>query len=357
MPLNSVINLSNRLFRRSGSAPAICLEVRPDGIAWATAAGLPGQQAGFAESLPAKRQETLDRLVADQGWAGSPVVLVLPLEQYQVFQVERPEGIDDSELADALKWKLKDFLDFSPKDAVSDIFGFPEDASRGRGPLVNVVAARKSLVQELITLVAASGLELERIDIAELALRNLAVRLDSSNRGVALVHLKDRYGQMVICRGDTLYLSRRLDLSYDDLRDAAKQESAVQSLALEMQRSMDYFESQLGQVPPSTIRLVARDSVLPLSSMLSSYVAATIETPDWSVFGLEQDLDSRCLPAWCAALVSGSKHHESVSQSLHRRVTPDKTTHQRPFGVGGGCVGATDRCRAHRVGSLAEPAA
>ncbi|WP_303291851.1 biogenesis protein MshI [Marinobacter sp. SS5-14b] len=268
------------------------------------ASGNPGQQSGFAESLPAKRQETLDKLVSEQGWAGSPAVLVLPLEQYQVFQVERPEGIDDSELADALKWKLKDFLDFSPTEAVTDIFGFPEDASRGRGPLVNVVAARKSLVQDLISLVAGAGLELERIDIAELALRNLASRLDTSNRGVALVHLKDRYGQMVICRGDILYLSRRLDVAHDDLRDAAKQENAVQSLALEMQRSMDYFESQLGQVPPSSIRLVAHDAVLPLSSMLSSYVAANIDTPDWSVFGLEQDLDSRCLPAWCAGLVS-----------------------------------------------------
>ncbi len=304
MPLSSVVNLFKRMFRRTGSVPSVCLEVRPDGIAWAVASGNPGQQSGFAESLPAKRQETLDKLVSEQGWAGSPAVLVLPLEQYQVFQVERPEGIDDSELADALKWKLKDFLDFSPTEAVTDIFGFPEDASRGRGPLVNVVAARKSLVQDLISLVAGAGLELERIDIAELALRNLASRLDTSNRGVALVHLKDRYGQMVICRGDILYLSRRLDVAHDDLRDAAKQENAVQSLALEMQRSMDYFESQLGQVPPSSIRLVAHDAVLPLSSMLSSYVAANIDTPDWSVFGLEQDLDSRCLPAWCAGLVS-----------------------------------------------------
>ncbi len=261
---------------------------------------------GFVECLPARRQETLNQLVADNGWGDAPATLVLPIDQYQVFQVERPEGVDDSELADALKWKLKDFLDFSPSDAVSDVFMFPKEAARGRGPLVNVVAARKSLVQELIDLVLESGLALDKIDIAELALRNLAARLDTASRGVALVHLRDRYGQMVICQGDTLYLSRKLELSYDDLRDASSQENAVQSLALEIQRSMDYFESQLGQVPPSTIRLVARDTVLPLNSMLSSYMAAGIDVPDWNEFGLTEELDSRCLPAWSAALGQGS---------------------------------------------------
>ncbi|PPK51824.1 biogenesis protein MshI [Marinobacter persicus] len=291
-----------RLFRRGSSVSRLCLEVRPDGIAWAVSPGTPEQAAGFAECLPAKRQQTLDELVASHGWASAPTTLILPIEQYQVFQVERPEGVEDSELADALKWKLKDFLDFSPTEAVSDVFAFPEDATRGRGPLVNLVAARKSLVQELVALVNNADLKLQQIDIAELALRNFAAGLDAGNVGVAVVHLRDRYGQMVVCRGETLYLSRRLELSYDDLLDASKQEEAVQALALEMQRSMDYFESQLGQAPPAIIRLVARDSMLPLTSMLGSYMAAGIDAPDWSAFALNEELDSRCLLAWSAGL-------------------------------------------------------
>jgi MSHA biogenesis protein MshI len=290
------------LFRRSGAQVRVCLEVRPDGIAWAVSGGAAEGRAGFVDCLPARRHAALKELVDEQGWAGASTTLVLPLDQYQVFQMDRPEGIEESELSDALKWKLKDFLDFSPSQAVSDVFPFPKDASRGRGELVNVVAARKSLASELIELVEEAGLELDRIDIAELALRNLVCRLDENKRGAALVHLKDNYGQMVICKDDTLYLSRRLDVTSEDLRDAARQESAVQSLALEMQRSLDYYESQLGQVPPSTIRLVARDSVLPLASMLSSYVAAGIETLDWRKVGLQADLDSRCLPTWSAGL-------------------------------------------------------
>ncbi|AOY88888.1 biogenesis protein MshI [Marinobacter salinus] len=302
MTKNAIVKKITGLFAGTGSRQRVCLEVRPDGIAWALSPGAFAPSAGFVECLPAKRHKVLQSLVDKSGWSGAVTTLVLPLDQYQVFQMEQPEGIEESELGDALKWKLKDLLDFSPSDAVSDVFPFPEDASRGRGVLVNVVAARKSLVSELVTLVQGSGLKLDRIDIAELALRNLVSWLDKKKHGAALVHLRERYGQMVVCREETLYMSRRLDVALEDLWDAGRQESAVQSLALEMQRSLDYYESQLGQVPPAMIHIVARDNVMPLVSMLSTYVAAGVETLDWSTIGLEEALDSRCLPAWSASL-------------------------------------------------------
>ncbi|GGY80874.1 hypothetical protein [Marinobacter zhanjiangensis] len=293
----SLVNRFKSLFRSSARRSRLSLEVRPDGIAWAS-----GSLSGFAECTPAKRLSTLQDIVSSNQLADADTTMVLPLDQYQVFQLERPEGVDDAELGDALKWKLKDFLDFSPSEAVSDVFPFPADAARGRGELVNVVAVRRTLIAELVSLAKDADLNLQRIDIAELALRRLVSRLDETGRGAALVHLRDRYGHMVVCKGETLYLSRKLEVTADDLREVASQESAVQSLALEMQRSLDYYESQLGQVPPPVINLVARDSMLPLSSMLGSYLAASARNLDWSTLGLDEELDSRCLVAWSAGL-------------------------------------------------------
>jgi MSHA biogenesis protein MshI len=293
----SLVNRFKSLFRSSARRPRLCLEVRPDGIAWAS-----GSLFGFAECTPAKRLSTLQGIVSSNDLADAGTTMVLPLDQYQVFQLERPEGVDDAELGDALKWKLKDFLDFSPSEAVSDVFPFPADAARGRGELINVVAVRRTLIADLVALAQDADLNLQCIDIAELALRRLVSRLDDTGRGAALVHLRDRYGHMVVCRDQTLYLSRKLEVTADDLREVSRQESAVQSLALEMQRSLDYYESQLGQVPPPVINLVARDSVLPLSSMLGSYLAASARNPDWSALGLDEELDSRCLVVWSAGL-------------------------------------------------------
>lgn len=299
-----------KILRCSGKRERVYLEVRQDGIAWAESAG----STGFLDCSPAKREVVLRALSTERDWAGADASLILPPDQYQVFQLTRPEGIDESELGDALKWKLKDLLDFNPSSAVSDVFPFPEDASRGRGNLLNVVAARKSLVSELVALVESCGLMLCSVNIAELALRNLVPRIDPDRRGVALVHMRERFGQMIVCKGETLYLSRQLDVTSDDLRDASSQESAVQSLALEMQRSLDYYESQLGQVPPAVIRLVAQDNVLPLSSMLATYVTATLKTLDWAPFGLEEPLDSRCLIAWGASLATAGKGDDIIQQ-------------------------------------------
>lgn len=307
-----VHGLVAKITGRSKRRQRVFLEVRPDGIAWARSAS----ENGFIECSPAMREQELSAVVDQNGWAGSRATLVLPLDQYQVFQLERPEGIDRSELGYALKWKLKDLLDFSPSDAISDVFAFPDDASRGRGELVNVVAARKSLVRELIELVRSSGLELLSIDIAELALSHLVARLDTNKRGAALVHMRGRYGQMVICKGDMLYLSRRLDVAIDDLHDASQQENAIQSLALEMQRSLDYYESQLGQVPPARIHFVTRDTALPLSSMLGSYMASGVETLDWAKLGLDEGIDSRCLAAWSAGLAVAD-HKSGAPQPIN----------------------------------------
>ncbi|WP_404368069.1 biogenesis protein MshI [Marinobacter sp.] len=296
------MSLLKWLFRRSAGKGRVCLEVRADGIGWSAVLSAPEKQAsfGFLQCTPAGRREALSQLVTERDWSGFKATLVLPLDQYSVFQLERPSELADTELASALRWKLKDLLDYSPSDAVCDVFPFPSDASRGRGDLINVVAARKSMASELADLVSEANLELDRIDIAELALRNFAASLDPQGRGVALVHLRDRYGQMVVCKGPVLYLSRRLDVTSDDLRDASRQENAVQSLALEAQRSLDYFESQLGQVPPRAIHLVARDAMLPLSSMLSAYMAPSVEQIDWTQHGLTEPLDSRCLTVWSA---------------------------------------------------------
>ncbi|WP_228151080.1 type IV pilus biogenesis protein PilM [Tamilnaduibacter salinus] len=266
-------------------------------MAWASwEAGRPAD-AGVIVCTPAERLSALKQLVAGKAPTCQTVRLVLSPNQYQVFQLERPEGVDESELADALRWKLRDLIDFSASDAVCDVFPFPSDASRGRGELVNVVVARQDRLAGYVSLVHDAGLDLESIDIAHLALRNAAEALDADERGLALVHLREDAGQMVICRGATLYLSRRLDVVADHLSDAARQDDAIQSLALEMQRSLDYFESQLGQAPPRTVVIAGQDPAMPLAPMLSPYVGVGVEALDPERLAAPRDLDARCLPA------------------------------------------------------------
>lgn len=291
--------------RKRKSSGCLGLEFVPEGIAWAERVGdAPPQANGFEVCPPAGRAACLQSLVAARGWQGRSVHLVLPLDQYQVFQVDRPE-VAAEEVVDAVRWKLKDLLDYSAADAVIDIFDFPADASRGRTNLINAVCAEKNMARTLVQLITDAQMTLERIDIAELALRNLAALLSpAENRATALVVLRQQQGHMVFCKGGVLYLSRRVDVSLSSLGDVQQQENAVQSLALEIQRSMDYFESQLAQVPPRQLFLIAEDTRLPLAQMLGANIAPQVLDVDWSGLAL-QLTDPRALQALLVLLDTG----------------------------------------------------
>ncbi len=291
-----------RLFNRRNLDARVFLEIGADGIAWAVTGNGAWPRCGCCPVPSGNVEETLRSLVDRQGWKGTPATLVLPMDQYQVFQLDRPDGLEDGELADGVKWRLRDFLDYPPSEAVCDVFPLPANASRGQGRQINVVAAHKARLQNPIALIDRCGLRMRAIEVAELALRNLAAALDDGGRGVALVHLREHYGQLVICRGGSLYLSRRLEVSSAALRDESLQGQAVQGLALEIQRSMDYYESQLGQVPPASIQLLAEDAGLSLADRLSANMTLAVVAPDWARLGVDPVPDSHCVLPWSAAL-------------------------------------------------------
>lgn len=270
-----------RRFTRKQRGVGLALELASDGIAWARSSHEGHAfESGSVEVDPSSRGQALQELVAEHGLKGTVTDLVLSQDQYQIFQAERPP-VEASELAEAIRWKLGDLLDYPANEAVIDTFPFPDDATRDRGQLINAVCAHQDLIREHVELVRDSGLELNRIDVAELALRNLVAYTDPEQRGAALLYLSERHGHMVFCRGSMLYMARRIEVFLDQLRDASTQEQAVQALALEMQRSMDYFESQLRQVPPGRIQVAGHPDALPLAGMLTTNVTADVADFDW----------------------------------------------------------------------------
>ncbi len=280
-------------FRRKKARPGyVGLEVRADGLAlsWSRPDGKGENKivsALFCPCNAAERETKLAELVKEHALEGMACNLTLPFDQYQTFPIEKPK-VENAELAEAARWKVKDLLDYDLENAVTDVYAFPNDALRGRPEQLNVVACRRAIVQGNVDLVNASDLELESIDIADLALRNVAMRIASdSERPVALLYLRNGAGMMVLVKGDTLYLARHFDFSLQALNEASQQESVMQHLSLEIQRSFDYFESQLGQVPPQDLVLFGPDPSIPLANMLGGSISARVQALDPSLFRLE----------------------------------------------------------------------
>ena len=203
--------------------------------------------------------------------ARAPVSAVLSAEDYQLVQLEAPE-VPAAELRSAVRWALRDLVNFPVQEAVIDVFEVPEHARYVESRMVFAVAARGEAVRRVVELVKPRARGFDVIDIPELCLRNLSTLLPQDEAGVALLALAEDFAQLVLTCQGILYLARRIDygarseaLARRDtlsLREAADPELGIEPelLATELQRSLDYYESHFDRTPISELVVAAGDA-------------------------------------------------------------------------------------------------
>ena len=236
------------LARRRGRSGRVGLAVGPDGlaVAYVNAAGRLDycryyQQFGDSSEL-------LGELVAERDWHGTACSIVLHPAYYQLLLAETPP-VELDEMASAVRWKIKELLDYPLAEAAIEYFLLPDDAYRGRQKMLYAAALRKTTLHGLVEPVEACGLAVDCVEIAELALHNIIARMPAEGGGTALVQLYDGEGIINLVEDGAIYLSRRLDVGLDKFNADAGADNALffDALFLEIQRSLDYYESQLGK--------------------------------------------------------------------------------------------------------------
>jgi len=202
--------------------------------------------------LTADPQASLRTGLDRAGVANARTCAVLNPDEYQVVQVESPEVLP-SELRAAIRWRLRDAIGFSVDEAAIDIFAVPEPARQGAQKMLFAVAARDTAVQRLVGSVKPAARGFDAIDVPELALRNITAQLPQDQKGVAMIALHDQFVQLVITRQGTLYVTRRIDLRralpFGDRSQNDSTDIDAGALALELQRSLDYYESHYDKTP------------------------------------------------------------------------------------------------------------
>lgn len=226
--------------------------------------------------------KALSNLVKSMEVEDKQCSFVLNRKDYNLHLVEAPE-VEASELRAAVRWKIKDLLDMKVEDAAIDVFQVPGDAYRGR-EMVYVVAALNSKIKNIVSMVTESGLELAIIDIPELAMKNLSTCFVDDSNGAAFMDLRRNGSTMNITRNGELYLSRRINTQLDpDVMKSPDWESVKDRLSLEIQRSLDYYESQMGQSPINQIVLAQRQhDGGAMAETLNGLLAADVKVLDLS---------------------------------------------------------------------------
>lgn len=187
----------------------------------------------------------LDKLRATR----SAACAVVDGDDYQIVQVEAPEVLP-SEMRAAIRWRLRDALDFSVDEAAVDVFEIPEPVRRTQNKMLFAVAARDAAIQRIADTLMPAAKGFNAIDIPELCLRNISSLLPQDAKGVAMLALHDTFAQLVITREGVMYVTRRIDTARrfePHAQDRSGQDIDAGALALELQRSLDYYESHYDQ--------------------------------------------------------------------------------------------------------------
>lgn len=240
---------------------------------------------------------------------------VMGLGEYSVLSVDAPD-VPPAELKAAVRWQVKDLIDYHIDDAVIDVFDSPKSGAHGQQNKMYVVASRTSTVREHVDALQDADINLTTIDIPEMVLRNIMSRLPENEAGVVMVYLTRERGLIVVARESSLYFARTLDIGFQYLNQGVVEGSelslennaAFDRLVLEVQRSLDYYDRYFAQPPVAGLVLAPTEEPVPgLDEYINQALGLSVRHLDISeIVDCESPLSSaqqaHCLPAIGAAL-------------------------------------------------------
>lgn len=203
---------------------------------------------------------------------GRQLSVLLPSGRYVVLQAEAP-AVPRAEWRDALRWKLKDMIEWPVEQTLFDVAEIPVEAyAPGRQTQCFVMAAQREQVATLVAPLLAAKVEVAAVDIPEMALRNIAALFAEPHRGIALLAFDEGGAQLIIVFEGELYSTRRIDVAPVALAqaDEFRRQQLLERVALETQRTLDAFDRQYSFMTVNRLMLAAPPELQGLQEALAA---------------------------------------------------------------------------------------
>jgi MSHA biogenesis protein MshI len=216
--------------------------------------------------------------------AGDAIALLDPAD-YQILKVDTPP-VPPEELKPAARWQIKEMVDVDVAELTLDVMHVGGDVERPQRQLF-VVAARNNAIKALTQGTAGVVEQVGIVDIWETALRNLLAAQaradDLAARACAAVLIDEDHCILVVCAGDELYYTRRLEgdakllarargedaeaaatelpLGFEYQPGGAFDSPGLQEspLVVELQRSIDVWERSWPELPLARLYVITAE--------------------------------------------------------------------------------------------------
>jgi MSHA biogenesis protein MshI len=236
--------------------------------------GQPTLIAGEFVQSDAEWSVVIKKLVNTHSLQHHNVSVVIGKDFYQKFDIDKPK-LDEKELLATLPFSIKDLVSESVFDLVVDYFDKP--AQVRKGDQITVVCIAKERVVQLRELLSENTLKLVSITIEEIATCQL---FEHSNEANILLSQQEGELLLSVVKSGQLYFSLRIR-GYNDLLPLPLSETSnelVDGLSLEIQRALDFINSQLqiNTIGALYLALQCPDIEL-LSSKLAAYLDKSVK--------------------------------------------------------------------------------
>jgi MSHA biogenesis protein MshI len=194
-----------------------------------------------------------------QNTGRSQLNILIAEDLYQLLLSDVPD-VPDEELDAAIELKAADLISYDLDDAILDVIRLPKEAYRGRMKMSFIIAMQKQPIQQWLIELIQQGITVNIVDVSVTQLRNFGLRTQNFTES-GIFHIQESKCRLVLNYQNEMVLSRTFETGLKDFVGAeetvqedeleltvdsnAQSTIQLESLALDIRRSFDYYEAQL----------------------------------------------------------------------------------------------------------------
>lgn len=189
----------------------------------------------------------MNQVINGMELVGIPTTIVIPGDKTESVQIELSE-LPQEDTQSALPWKIKDLVSVSPQDMVCDYIEMKVQPL-GQGPKAMILATSKAYLAELAAPFHEQKVPLCAITTEQFVLAQMQTHKDSAQ--LIFVQHREIEAILLIVKNNEICFARKIrgneglvNMTSQQLRDYG-----ADTVAIEIQRSIDYYESHLKQPP------------------------------------------------------------------------------------------------------------
>lgn len=216
----------------------------------------------------------INKMVSEHHLQGFHASVVIGKDFYQTFDIDKPK-LEEKELLATLPFSIKDLVMESIFDLVVDYYDKP--AQVRKNDQITVVCIPKSCVIGLRDMLDDHELKLVAITTEEMAICQLFEHSEEAN---LLISQQEKELVLSVIKNGQLYFSLRIR-GYNDLLPLPLEgidNPLVDGLSLEIQRALDYINSQLRINAIGTLYLALQcPDINLLAEKLNAYINKNVK--------------------------------------------------------------------------------